>query len=107
MSRVVEVKTRAEIDEIVAGGETVIVDFAAESWCVPCQRLKPHYDAASDKLESVTWLHADVDINPDLAREFNILGVPTLLAFKDGKYLEQVPNNINTAVALVKYAESL
>lgn len=85
----------------------VIVDFAAESWCVPCQRLKPHYNAASEKATGVLWLHADVDINPNLMSEYQIQSVPTLYAYKDGEFVEQVPATARTAIALVKYAENL
>jgi thiol-disulfide isomerase/thioredoxin len=107
VSEVIEVVTRAEIEEIVDGGATVIVDFAAESWCLPCQKLKPHYDLASTKTEGVFWLHADVDLNQNLMNEFPIQGVPTLYAYKVGKFVEQVDPKIRTVVALVKYAESL
>lgn len=91
----------------MAANEKVIVDFAAESWCVPCQRLKPHYNAASEKADGVIWLHADVDINPDLMHEYPIMGVPTLYAYKDGEFVEEVPSNVRTAIALVNYATAL
>lgn len=83
----------------------VIVDFAAESWCVPCQRLKPHYEAASEKATGVLWLHADVDINPNLMTEYPIMGVPTLYAYKDGERVGEMSQR--TAISLVKYAEEL
>lgn len=35
------------------------------------------------------------------------MGVPTLIAYKDGEYVGEVPNNVRTAIALVKYAENL
>lgn len=107
MSKVVEVETVEELEDIVASNDKVIVDFAAESWCVPCQRLKPHYEAASDRVEDTVFVHADIDLHPDLQRQYNIMGVPTLRAYKGGLYVAELPNNVRTVVTLVKYAESL
>lgn len=74
---------------------------------MPCQRLKPHYEAASEKATDTIWLHADIDLNPELQSEYNIMGVPTLHAYKDGDFVEEVPANVRTVVTLVKYADSL
>jgi thioredoxin 1 len=107
LSRVIEVKTKAEIAKYVEENPKVIVDFAAESSCIPCQRLKPHYEAVSDAVTDTVWLHADIDLNPDLQNEFVIMSVPTLMAYKDGEYVGQLPNGINTGPKLANYAKTL
>ena len=62
---------------------TVLVDFFA-TWCGPCQMLAPVIEEL-DKQENILVLKIDVDELADLAREFRIMSIPTLIVFKDGK----------------------
>lgn len=60
---------------------TVLVDFFA-TWCRPCKMLAPELEGLSLEVAKV-----DVDILPDVASEHGIMGVPTLMLFKDGQML--------------------
>ena len=60
-------------------GEVVLVDFFAE-WCGPCQMLAPLLEQLDVKV-----LKIDVDELPDLARQFRVMSIPTLMVFKNGK----------------------
>ena len=71
-----------EFRSLVAKG-TVLVDFYAD-WCGPCQMLAPVIEEL-DKKANITILKIDVDELSDLAREFRVMSIPTLLVFKDGK----------------------
>lgn len=71
-----------EFKSIVSKG-TVLVDFYAD-WCGPCQMLGPVIEEL-DKSEQLTILKVDVDELSDLAREFRVMSIPTLMVFKDGK----------------------
>ena len=62
---------------------TVLVDFFA-TWCGPCQMLAPVLEEL-DKSTNITILKIDVDEIGDLAREFRVMSIPTLMVFKDGK----------------------
>jgi hypothetical protein len=53
------------------------------------------------------FVHADIDLHPALQSQYNIMGVPTLRAYKSGAFVEELPNKVRTVVTLVKYAESL
>ncbi len=66
----------------VASG-TVLVDFFA-TWCGPCQMLSPVIEEL-DKQVSIKVLKIDVDEVSDLAREYRVMSIPTLIVFKDGK----------------------
>ena len=67
--------------EIMSG--TVLVDFYA-TWCGPCQMLSPLIEEL-DKKHNIKILKVDVDEVGDLAREFRVMSIPTLVVFKDGK----------------------
>lgn len=102
---VIEVTTSAELDSVLADNDRVVVDFAAESWCVPCQRLAPHYEAAAAQVKDVAFVHVDIEQAPDLATRFEIMGVPTLLSFKDGQQTGTV--SARTALALINEVSSI
>ena len=68
-------------------GELVIVDFYAD-WCGPCQMLAPVLEDL-DKEVSVKIVKINVDDIPELARQFRVMSIPTLLLFKDGKFVKK------------------
>ena len=65
----------------------VIVDFYAD-WCGPCQMLAPVLEQL-DKETSLKIVKINVDEIPDLARQFRIMSIPTLMLFKDGKFTKK------------------
>ena len=65
----------------------VIVDFYAD-WCGPCQMLAPVLEQL-DKESSLKIVKINVDEIPDLARQFRIMSIPTLMLFKDGKFTKK------------------
>lgn len=57
----------------------VVVDFFA-TWCGPCHQMKPVFEAAEKEYEGkVLFLTVDVDENPELAQQFNVSAIPTLV----------------------------
>ena len=65
----------------------VIVDFYAD-WCGPCQMLAPVLEDL-EKETSIKIVKINVDEIPDLARQFRIMSIPTLMLFKDGKFVKK------------------
>lgn len=64
--------------------ELVLVDFFA-TWCGPCKMLSAVLSQYAEENTELNILKIDIDRFPNLAREFAIMSVPTLLVFKEGK----------------------
>ena len=72
----------------MTGKGLVLVDFFA-TWCGPCKMLSPVLeDLASDR-DSIDIVKVDIDESMNLARQYGIMSVPTLVLFKDGQVVAQ------------------
>ncbi len=71
--------------DIVAGEVPVLIDFHA-TWCGPCKMMAPALEAYAESMgNKLRVIKIDVDRNPQVALDFQVQGVPTLMLFKDGK----------------------
>ena len=74
--------------------QVVVVDFFA-TWCGPCTMLTPVLEKAADELTNVPFYKVDIDEEMELANQYKIMTVPTLLFFKGGKLVFQNSGVIN------------
>jgi thioredoxin 1 len=82
--------TQADFDEkVIRAKKPVLVDFYA-SWCGPCQAMAPVIDEIAEEVKDQAEVYKiNVDSNSDLANQYQIMSIPTLMVFKKGKIVEQ------------------
>ena len=74
--------------EVLEAKGTVLVDFWA-SWCGPCKMIGPIIDQIADERTDIKVGKINVDDEQELAVQFKVMSIPTLLVFKDGKVVNQ------------------
>jgi thioredoxin 1 len=76
--------------EVIESGLPVLVDFWA-TWCGPCKMIAPVVEELAKEFDQKIKVgKVDVDENPNIAGQFGIMSIPTLMFFKNGKVMEQV-----------------
>ncbi len=66
-----------------------VVDFSA-TWCGPCRMLKPIMEEIETLLPDVKFYNVDVDDAEDVARDFRIFSIPTIMVFKNGQAVDSM-----------------
>lgn len=79
-----KIVSKEEFDVISRSGN-VVVDFYAD-WCGPCKMMSPVVEELAGELQGKAKVgKINVDENQDLAMKYNVMSIPTLIIFKDGK----------------------
>lgn len=79
--------------EVLQAKGTVLLDFWA-TWCGPCRMLSPIVDQVAAEHADLKVGKVNVDEQPELASQFNVMSIPTLIVFKDGQ-------KVNESVGLI------
>lgn len=75
--------------EVLKSDKKVLVDFWA-SWCGPCRMLSPIIDEIAKETDKVKVGKVNVDEESDLATQFAVMSIPTLILFENGKAIKQI-----------------
>lgn len=77
-----------EFKEVIKEGKVVVDLFA--TWCGPCKMLSPILDEISEEIKTTKFYKIDVDDNQDVAREYNVMSIPTVLIFENGELTNKI-----------------
>ena len=92
-------------EDVVNASKPVLVDFWA-SWCGPCRALGPVVEQIGEEMaDRLTVFKCNVDEQGELAQQFGIMSIPTLILFKNGEVAHQIVGNMPKA-ALVSEIEA-
>ncbi|MBO0848414.1 MAG: thioredoxin [Pseudonocardia sp.] len=90
MANTVTVTDASFRQDVLNSDKTVVVDFWA-TWCGPCKMVSPVLDEiAGEHPEKITVAKLDIDANPGTARDYQVMSIPTMIVFKDGKAVKQI-----------------
>lgn len=74
--------------EVLKSEKPVLLDFFA-TWCGPCRMVGPIIEEIAEENESFKVAKLDVDELPEIAKEYRVVSIPTLMVFKDGEVVNQ------------------
>lgn len=84
----------------VSSDRPVLVDFWA-TWCAPCKLIAPVLEEIADEYaDKITIAKIDVDENPQVARDHQVMSIPTLMVFKDGVVVHKIVGTKGKAALL-------
>lgn len=89
---------KQEFDELIKN-DKVLVDFFA-TWCGPCKMIGPNIEKLAEENADATVIKIDVDKHSEIAAEYGVQTIPTLIAFKKGQI-------VNQKIGFIPYPEIL
>lgn len=83
-----------------------VVDFWAP-WCGPCKMIAPLLDELASEMSDVTFAKVNIDNNQEIAVKFNVMSIPTVIIFKDGKPLSSTVGVVSKNALKDKIKEAM
>ncbi len=98
-----EILNKDNFNEKISQDKLVLVDFFA-TWCMPCRMLAPILEELSAKYTDIDFCKVDIDESMDIAKEYRIFSVPSVLLFKKGEKIDSIIgfNNEETVIEFLE-----
>lgn len=80
--------TSTNFQQYINNNKIVVIDFYAD-WCGPCKMLSPIIESLSLQMPQIMFGKVNIDLENQLAQQFNIMSIPTILIFKNNKIVTQ------------------
>ena len=90
MANTITVTSDSFKHDVLDSDKAVLVDFWA-TWCGPCKMVAPVLDEiAAENADKLTVAKLDIDANPEVARDYQVMSVPTMILFSGGQPVKQI-----------------
>ncbi|MFB9906604.1 thioredoxin [Allokutzneria oryzae] len=107
MANTVTVTEASFANDVLNSDKPVLVDFWA-TWCGPCKMVAPVLEEiAAEKSDQLTIAKLDIDANAGIARDYQIMSVPTLILFKGGQPVQTIVGAKPKAALLKEIADHI
>ena len=105
MSEILELDNLTDIEDTITESiQDVVVLFTAPSWCVPCQRLHPHWVKTAEQTDAV-FVEIDIDkAEPVVSTYYGVMSVPTIKLFSNAEYVRDLKSR--TVLKLIEEISS-
>ncbi|HWS92537.1 MAG TPA: thioredoxin [Mycobacterium sp.] len=103
----IEVSDASFSTDVLSSNKPVLVDFWA-TWCGPCKMVAPVLEEiANESADQLTVAKLDVDANPETARDFQVVSIPTMILFKEGQPVKRIVGAKGKAALLRELSDAV
>ena len=89
MAAIIDITSENFAAEVTASDKPVLIDFWAV-WCGPCQMMAPIIHELAEEMPEVKVGKINVDEQMELARQYRVMSIPTMIIFRDGQEVKRI-----------------